>query len=107
MKTLPINCACTGHYSRARRLHCWLDRYSRLPDRALPGFYNLATLSGLFFSLLASIGGSTVLNMWWDRDIDAKMKRTQRRQPPAGDQPQETLRSAWRSLHWAWGWRLR
>lgn len=27
-------------------------------------------------SLFLAIGGSTVLNMWYDRDIDAKMKRT-------------------------------
>ena len=27
-------------------------------------------------SLFLAIGGSTVLNMWFDRDIDAKMKRT-------------------------------
>lgn len=30
-------------------------------------------------SLFLSISGSTVLNMWWDRDIDAKMSRTQKR----------------------------
>lgn len=54
--------------------------------------YNLATLSGLFISLLASIGGSTVLNMWWDRDIDAKMKRTQKRPTASGViSPRETL----------------
>lgn len=54
--------------------------------------YNLVTLSGLFFSLSASIGGSTVLNMWWDRDIDAKMKRTQKRPTASGAiRPRETL----------------
>lgn len=54
--------------------------------------YNLATLSALFVSLLASICGSTVLNMWWDRDIDAKMKRTQNRPTASGAiRPQETL----------------
>jgi protoheme IX farnesyltransferase len=36
----------------------------------------LLMLSG---SLFLSISGSTVLNMWWDRDIDAKMRRTQKR----------------------------
>lgn len=46
--------------------------------------HNLATLTGLFFSLLASICGSTILNMWWDRDIDAKMKRTQKRPTASG-----------------------
>ena len=27
-------------------------------------------------SLFFAIAGSTILNMWWDQDIDAKMKRT-------------------------------
>ncbi len=30
-------------------------------------------------SLFLAISGSTILNMWWDRDIDAKMKRTHKR----------------------------
>ena len=38
-----------------------------------------ATMLGLLLSLFASISGSTILNMWWDRDIDAKMGRTQKR----------------------------
>jgi len=41
--------------------------------------FHLGTLTGLFISLLASISGSTILNMWWDRDIDARMTRTQLR----------------------------
>ena len=35
-------------------------------------------------SLFLAISGSTILNMWWDRDIDAKMKRTHMRPTPAG-----------------------
>ncbi len=54
--------------------------------------YNLGALVGLFASLLASISGSTVLNMWWDRDIDAQMKRTQKRPTASGKiSPRETL----------------
>lgn len=34
------------------------------------------TLAALIGSLGLAIGGSTVLNMWYDRDIDATMKRT-------------------------------
>jgi heme o synthase len=34
------------------------------------------TLAGLTGSLFLAISGSTVLNMWYDRDIDFKMKRT-------------------------------
>ncbi len=42
------------------------------------------TLVGLFLSLAAAIGGSTILNMWWDRDIDACMTRTQKRPLASG-----------------------
>ncbi len=45
---------------------------------------NLTTLGLLFISLLASISGSTVLNMWWDRDIDARMARTKKRPLASG-----------------------
>jgi len=38
--------------------------------------FNLPILFGIGISLFFSISGSTVLNMWYDRDIDAKMKRT-------------------------------
>lgn len=41
-------------------------------------------MAGLFFSLIASISGSTILNMWWDRDIDSKMGRTKKRPLAAG-----------------------
>ena len=40
---------------------------------------DLLVLLMLAGSLFLSISGSTILNMWWDRDIDAKMKRTQKR----------------------------
>lgn len=45
---------------------------------------HLPTMAGLFISLIASISGSTILNMWWDRDIDAKMMRTQKRPLASG-----------------------
>lgn len=38
--------------------------------------FHLDTMAGLLLSLVASISGSTILNMWWDRDIDARMART-------------------------------
>ena len=47
--------------------------------------YNLPLVLGVAGSLFFTIGGSTILNMWYDRDIDAKMKRTCRRPLPAGD----------------------
>lgn len=46
--------------------------------------FNLPTMAGLLVSLVASISGSTILNMWWDRDIDAKMRRTQKRPLASG-----------------------
>jgi heme o synthase len=42
------------------------------------------TLLGLAGSLFLSISGSTVLNMWYDRDIDRQMKRTCKRPLAAG-----------------------
>ena len=39
---------------------------------------------GLGVSLFLSVSGSTILNMWYDRDIDAKMGRTTKRPLPAG-----------------------
>jgi protoheme IX farnesyltransferase len=52
-----------------------------------------ATLLGVTVSLLLAISGSTVLNMWYDRDIDAKMGRTSKRPLPEGEvSPNEALR---------------
>jgi len=49
-------------------------------------------VAGLAGSLFLSISGSTVLNMWYDRDIDAKMQRTCRRPLPSGRvSPREAL----------------
>lgn len=54
--------------------------------------FNGSTLLGLAFTLFLAISGSTVLNMWYDRDIDAKMARTCRRPLPAGKiQPHQAL----------------
>ncbi len=47
---------------------------------------------GLVLSLYLAIAGSTVLNMWYDRDIDARMYRTCWRPLPAGRvSPREAL----------------
>jgi len=46
---------------------------------------NLPLVLGIAGSLFFAIGGSTILNMWYDRDIDAKMKRTCWRPLPAGE----------------------
>ena len=43
-------------------------------------------------SLFLGISGSTALNMWYDRDIDAKMERTKKRPLPSGKiLPREAL----------------
>lgn len=55
--------------------------------------FHLPAMAGLFASLAAAISGSTILNMWWDRDIDARMGRTQHRPLAAGRiAPAEALR---------------
>lgn len=46
--------------------------------------FNLPLLLGLSISLFLAISGSTILNMWYDRDIDAKMKRTHMRPSASG-----------------------
>ncbi len=54
--------------------------------------HNIPTVLGLTASLLLSISGSTVLNMWYDRDIDAIMPRTSKRPLSTGEtQPKEAL----------------
>ncbi len=52
-----------------------------------------STMVGLVFSLIFSISGSTVLNMWYDRDIDQVMNRTHHRPIANGRvSPAEALR---------------
>ncbi len=52
----------------------------------------------LFIALGA--GASGALNMWWDADIDAVMRRTRKRPVPAGTRDG-------RARRWGWGWRCR
>ncbi len=60
---------------------------------AHPGMYGpLYEIFMLVATLYLSIAGSTVLNMWYDRDIDARMNRTCWRPLPSGRvSPQEAL----------------
>ncbi len=44
----------------------------------------LPTLLGVSLTLFLAISGSTIMNMWYDHDIDAKMKRTHKRPAAAG-----------------------
>jgi protoheme IX farnesyltransferase len=54
---------------------------------------NWQTMLALTGSLFLAISGSTVLNMWFDRDIDAQMGRTKKRPLPVGlVKPNEALR---------------
>lgn len=46
--------------------------------------FSLSLLGGLVISLLLAISGSTIMNMWYDRDIDARMKRTHMRPAASG-----------------------
>ncbi len=55
--------------------------------------FNMGAILGLGVSLFLAIAGSTILNMWYDRDIDARMKRTCNRPLAAGQvPPEEALR---------------
>lgn len=54
---------------------------------AAKGNLELLTLHALLggtLSLVFSAGGANMVNMWWDRDIDPLMKRTQNRPIPTG-----------------------
>src|SRR5687768_10983885 len=46
--------------------------------------FHLVLLLGLTISLFLAISGGTIMNMWYDRDIDAKMKRTHMRPAASG-----------------------
>ena len=46
---------------------------------------NIPLLLVMSISLFLSISGSTIMNMWHDHDIDAKMKRTQKRPAASGE----------------------
>ena len=46
--------------------------------------FTIGSLIGLALTLVLAISGSTILNMWYDHDIDAKMKRTHKRPIASG-----------------------
>lgn len=45
---------------------------------------NLDVFISMSISLLLAISGSTIMNMWYDHDIDSKMKRTHKRPAASG-----------------------
>lgn len=47
--------------------------------------FSILHLLGLSASLFLAISGSTIMNMWYDRDIDVKMKRTHMRPAASGE----------------------
>ncbi len=53
--------------------------------------FHLSHLLGLALSLFLAISGSTIMNMWYDRDIDAKMKRTHMRPAASGQLDQQEV----------------
>jgi protoheme IX farnesyltransferase len=52
---------------------------------------SLPLLLGMSVSLFLAIGGSTIMNMWYDHDIDAKMKRTHKRPAASGELSQDEV----------------
>ncbi len=53
--------------------------------------FHISLLFGLALSLFLAISGSTIMNMWYDRDIDAKMKRTHARPAASGELDQREV----------------
>ena len=53
--------------------------------------FNISLLLGLAVSLFLAISGSTIINMWYDRDIDARMKRTHMRPAASGQLDQREV----------------
>lgn len=53
--------------------------------------FSLSLLLGLIVSLFLAISGSTIMNMWYDRDIDARMKRTHMRPAASGQLEQREI----------------
>ena len=47
--------------------------------------FDIPELIGTSVSLFLAISGSTILNMWYDHDIDAKMRRTHKRPAASGE----------------------
>ena len=47
--------------------------------------FDIPELIGMSVSLFLAISGSTIMNMWYDHDIDAKMKRTHKRPAASGE----------------------
>jgi protoheme IX farnesyltransferase len=46
---------------------------------------SIPVLIAMSASLFLAIGGSTIMNMWYDHDIDSKMKRTHKRPAASGE----------------------
>lgn len=46
--------------------------------------FNLLALAYMGVGIFLAVAGSTMLNMWWDRDIDFAMPRTRKRVLPSG-----------------------
>ncbi len=63
---------------------------------------------GLAVSLFLAIAGSTILNMWYDRDIDAVMNRTHHRPLADGRVIAQRSPAPWAGAFGAgrWAWRL-
>src|SRR5260221_14466375 len=63
-----------------------------LTDRGLPslGLIGWVVLAGYLMA-----GGANAINMWFDRDIDREMGRTNQRPVPAGRAPPRAAQAFW------------
>ena len=90
----PLSSAHTQQIARASIKDYWLLTKPRLISLVVfTGFTGLLIAPGSVHPLLSFLsvlciamasGGSAAINMWYDRDIDALMKRTQSRSLPSG-----------------------
>jgi len=59
---------------------------------AAPGYINPVIAFSAILCIALGAGGAAALNQWWEADIDAGMKRTERRPLPAGRMRREDAR---------------
>lgn len=66
------------------------------------GIHPLVGFASILFIAVGG-GASGALNMWWDADIDAVMRRTRNRPIPSGKiEAGEALARAWRWRRFRW-----
>ncbi|HEY5982795.1 MAG TPA: heme o synthase, partial [Anaerolineales bacterium] len=88
LHTLPLRARLRAYWSLIKSLQTGLLVLTGVAGNlSAHGHFRWPDFAQLLPSLFLAISGSTILNMWWDRDIDARMKRTHMRPAPTGIVP--------------------